>query len=343
MTPGRTDRTFTVERIARLLLLVVGLLLLAYVVYRTGTGKVVDRVLGLGPWFVVVLGISATWFLLNTLGWRATFEGRPPAFGRLFRVHLISEAISNVTPLMALGGEPMKILFLKQQVCPKELTATVIADNIVHITSAVAFMLLGILYGASHFVIDPVLLGVLWAGIAATGLVVVVIIAGARFGFIAAVARGFARVARLVPARSASLIEGASSVERIVSRFLFARPGSFAIGFSYHLIGRLMGALEAWLILLVSGVPVTFGAAVFIIAVIHVLVNLVFSFVPSQFGIQESAAYLLFGAVGLDPSAAVAMMLVRRIRGFFWIGVGLLLLGVWRRSTRSPEGLAVDS
>ena len=140
------------------------------------------------------------------------------------------------------------------------------------------------------------------------------------------------------------LVPRATAVDQGIGAFLTQRRGDFAGCFAAHLGGRLMGAVEAWVVLQALGTPVSLGTALFLIAVMHVLVNLIFGVIPNQLGVQEGAAWLLFASIGLDPSAAVALALVRRIRGFFWIGVGLLLLAISRTGAGSGrparEGLA---
>ena len=102
-----------------------------------------------------------------------------------------------------------------------------------------------------------------------------------------------------------------------------------------HLAGRLLGAVEAWLILDALGFPLSPAGALVLIGGMHVAGNLAFAFVPAQLGVQEGLAWLLLGALGLDPASAVALSLARRVRGLAWTSVGLLLLG------RGPA--AVDS
>lgn len=326
--------------IARAVLTALGVLLLAYVVYSTGPGRLWEQISSLGPWLPVILVISSTWFVLNTLGWRAAFEpvpGREPVpLLSLLRVHLVSEAISNVTPLLSLGGEPLKVVLLRRWRSAEELTASVINDNVVHLTSAAAFMLLGVVLGQDSLAVDRATLRLLWLFVAAIGLGTLLLLTGARF---ALVSKLTALGAALRPSstRMASLVQRAAMVDVLVARFVTKRAPSFALSFAFHVGGRLMGAVEAWVILRAAGVSASFGAAVFVIAVVHVMVNLVFSFVSGQWGVQETAASLLFGAMGLDPSLGVAVMLTRRIRGLFWIAVGLVLLGRDRSLERTTR------
>ncbi len=322
--------------VVRLLLVASGLLLLAFVVYRTGPRQIARHIALLGSSFPWIVAISSTWFLLNTAGWMVAFEPvngkRPIGFWRLLPVHLTCEAISNITPFFSVGGEPVKVMLLRRWTTTENLTASVLNDNVVHLVSAVLFMLMGVAYGHLYLSLDPGLLVGLWVGVGATAVVALLLVVGSRHSLLARAARMATRV-RPASQRFARLVEPAERVDEQLSRFVSKRPLSFALCVAAHLAGRLMGAVEAWFILHALGVSVSLGAAVFLIAVVQAMVNLAFSFVTGQYGVQETAATLLFAAVGLDPSIAVAMVLVRRIRGFFWIGVGLLLPG--RRGSRA--------
>lgn len=333
--PGRGRRI--AARAAKLVGLAAGLALLALMIDKAGPLRLLAHLRSLGWWSLAVLAVSSTWFMLNSWGWRFTFPPRRPGFGRLLRVHLISEAVSNITPFLALGGEPLKIVLLGREVGTGAALASVVNDNVVHVITAVLFMLAGLGFGLLSFRLEPALLGGLGGALVLFTLATLLLVQRGRQGLLAPLARLALRLRLPLPRSSkAVLLERAAAVDAQIGEFLARRQRDFLGCLTGHLAGRLMGAVEAWVILWALGTPVSLGTAIFLIAVMHVLVNLVFSIIPSQLGVQEGAAYLLFAAIGLDPSAAVALALIRRIRGFFWIGVGLVLLGISRAAKPHP-------
>jgi hypothetical protein len=206
-------------------------------------------------------------------------------------------------------------------------------------------MVVGLLLGRWAFALDDTLVAVLLAGICAVAAAAGLLFRATAGGLLAPVLRFAVRAAARLTAsapseRAPSEVEPAQRIDRSVRFFL--NPGGWRVWASLvgHLSGRFLGAVEAWIIMTALGMPVSFAGAVFVIAVAHVFVNLVFAFVPSQLGVQEATAYALFDAVGLDPSSAVALMLARRVRGFFWNGVGLALLarGPGRPDARIAPG-----
>jgi len=317
--------------------LAVGVALLVSMIRTAGPDRILSSLKDLGWWSLAIAGVSATWFLMNTWGWQRAFEGLRPSYPRLLQAHMIAETVSNITPFLALGGEPLKVLLLHRQAGASRVVAAVLNDNVVHVVSAVLFMLLGLLCGGLLFDMDASLLGVLLGAITVFGVLTFLLLRGMQAGLLARVASWILRLPVPVPGGREAWVERAAGVDRQVGGFLRERRMDFMLCLAAHLAGRLMGAVEAWVILAALGHPVSFGTAVFIIAVIHVLVNLLFSVIPSQLGIQEAAAYLLFELIGLDPSVAVVLALVRRIRGFLWIGVGLVMLAIVRpRRGREP-------
>jgi uncharacterized membrane protein YbhN (UPF0104 family) len=319
------------SRRVRLGALLLGLTLLGLLVERAGPAVLLHQVRAMGPTWLALVPISLSWFLLNTWAWARTLEDDPPPFLTLLRIHLAAEAVSNVTPLLALGGEPLKVALLARHVPAAKATASVIADGLVHLASAAVFVAAGLGLGLLAFPVPRGLAVPLLAAAGALAVATFVLLRSLSRGAAVPLLRRLLRVRGVRLGAAAPLAAGAEEVDRHLGTFL--RPGrrAFAACLAGHLGGRFMGAVEAWVILAALGAPVPLAGAVFLIAVVHVLVNLCFSVVPSQFGVQEAVAYALFGAMGLDPAAAVSLSLVRRVRGLIWTGTGLLLLSPWRR------------
>ncbi len=308
--------------------LALGLGLLALMVVRVGPLRLFAELARGGPALLLLIPISMAWFGLNTWGWRLAVD-TPVPFIPLLRAYLSAEAVNNLSPFMALGGEPLKLTLLRRRVATDNALASIIGDNVVHALSAPFFMAAGLALGVQAFRIDNALLAAL---LAATVLIALMAgglwMAGGR-GVAGAIARGITRRLGRADHRWA---EGADRVDQRLRGFLTGRTRRFWGALGLHFSGRVLGAVEAWLIMAALGVPFSFPAAMFVIAVAHAGVNLVFSFIPSQIGVQETAACLIFSAIGLDPASALALMLIRRARGFLWIGVGLALLTPTGRS-----------
>lgn len=302
--------------------LAAGLGLLIVMVVHVGPLRLWGEMVRGGPALAWVLPVSLAWFVCNTWGWRLAMEAPAPALP-LFRVHVAAEAVNNLTPFMALGGEPLKFTLLRRWIKTDAVIASVIGDNVVHVLSAPVFMGAGLFLGASVLDLQHALFTRIMAATGLIGLVALTLWLALRCGLVGALARG---VGRRLEMRCPGWVEVAGRVDRGTRRFLEGRSRRFWASFGLHLAGRLLGAVEAWLIMAVIGVPLSLAAAIFLISIAHVGVNLAFSFIPSQLGVQEAAACIVFSAIGLDPASALTLMLLRRARSLIWIGIGLVLL-----------------
>ena len=93
----------------------------------------------------------------------------------------------------------------------------------------------------------------------------------------------------------------------------------------FHLGGWLLGAGEAYLILLFLRIPADLVTAT-VIEALGAGVRFATFLVPASLGTFESANAAAFEAMGLGAGAGLAFSFVRRARQIGWIGVGLLVL-----------------
>jgi hypothetical protein len=112
------------------------------------------------------------------------------------------------------------------------------------------------------------------------------------------------------------------------------RDGNLTISVLYFLGGWLWASVEVFIILRLLGAPVS-AATAYSIAVLMILVEGVFFFVPARAGILEGGLYAIFSVLGLDPVKGFALALVRRLRDLAWACLGLIVLGL---ADRLPGG-----
>ena len=93
----------------------------------------------------------------------------------------------------------------------------------------------------------------------------------------------------------------------------------------FHLAGWLLGAVEAYLILIFLGIPADLVTAT-VIEALGAGVRFATFLVPASLGAFESANAAAFEAIGLGAGAGLAFSFVRRARQLAWIGIGLLVL-----------------
>ena len=100
--------------VVRNLLVVVGLTTFAGLSWQIGLERIIAHLQPLGWRFVLVFLPYLLVFVCDTVGWRYAFERRPPVhFIRLLAIHVIGKAANIITPLVPVGGEPIKAYLLQ--------------------------------------------------------------------------------------------------------------------------------------------------------------------------------------------------------------------------------------
>jgi putative membrane protein len=96
-------------------------------------------------------------------------------------------------------------------------------------------------------------------------------------------------------------------------REAYARRGAFARCALVHLAAWIVGVLEVWVGLRMLGAALSFPDAVALESLVFAVRAVAF-LVPAGLGVQEGAYLLLGGLLGLPPSAALALSLLKRAR-----------------------------
>src|SRR5262249_37760343 len=124
-------------------------------------------------------------------------------------------------------------------------------------------------------------------------------------------------------------IDRLRELEDYVFDFYAKRPGDFFILVLCHAAFHLAGALEIFLTLRLMGLNVNFGAA-FTFEAVNRAINMAFIFVPALVGVDEAGTGALVKTAGFDFDYGVTLALIRKVRMFFWIGIGLVFLSAAR-------------
>lgn len=302
--------------------------LFGWMVWKSGPSQLwetlcsVPEAIGLS---IIIWGIG---YLLNAASFREVLKGqlhsdvgvqlenqnRVPAYLEVLRVTISGYAINYITPFGLLGGEPYRVLVLKQQLGPEKATQGVVLYSMMHIASHFCFWLLAAFVAiSSASALHPKegdsqeLWGVIVLMVACMLLLLL---------FWRLYRRGIAlRIMRRWvdwPLLNPSLLP----------------PTHFVRALGLELFSRLVNVIEYWVIMQALGYT-EFGytEAFLVVAFSSLLANLLF-FSPLQMGSREGGIYLAlrYLLVGVNLPVAVTLSFATRIREFVWIAVGLLLV-----------------
>ena len=313
-------------RSVKAILLVLGITLLGTLVYRVGTEPILETLRRLAWWqFALVCLPYVVIMAADTLGWRFAFARDRAPFWRLFGARMAGEALNVVTAVGAVGGEAAKAWLVRRDVTYEEsVPSIVIAKTTITMAQGV-FLLAGLgLAWRTLPVGADVLRVMMWL------LVVEVVAVGGFAGVQVSglVGRG-GRVLKMF-----GVIKDAAHAEtldRTLRDYYRKEWRRFGLSLGFHLVGWLLGALEAFIILWALGLSVPLATAT-IIEAFGSGVRFATFLVPASLGPSEAANAAAFAALGLGAGAGLAFSFVRRARQAVWIVLGLAVLAVMRWS-----------
>jgi len=309
----------------RVILFVVSILLLASLFYTIDYNEFfrVASKLSL-HWIAYLLLLQAAILFLTALKWYVIIKRYAVSFWHVFNASLISQLVSNVTPMNLAGGEIIRAYAISKidRIKMEAALATVIVDLFVTILPLLFLDLVSIIL-IFKYNFD---LRIAWI----LGIVGVVILAlmAASMGIV--MRRGpslmlfnrlldlFGRVGFL--RRHVKKIE--SRVDELFSSFHHSIRTTMT-DLPTLTSGTLISAsiwvssiLRLYLIFMALGVPVKFDEVVIVYTVL-IMVS-IFSLLPGALGIWEWVGSGMFALFGIPLEAAAAAVIIDRIL-FYWI------------------------
>ena len=303
---------------------VIGIVLFGFTLYYIDLDETIASARRLGLALPVILLPGTCWHLLRTWGWATAFpEESRPAFTRLFRVRLASDAIGFFT-VRGIAGEPLKVLLLYDRVAP-EITAAAVA------LERLAFAVIGIVLAAliSLAAVTRLAMPAAWDTVFTMliiGAVLVLWLAGLvirrRPGdylgrLVAAIARATGR--QLEQSRSIRFI---LAVEDALLQLIRGDRRRLVTLTVLAVVCYLLMTIEVWLVLWAVGAPSSI-IEVLTIETFARLASVAAAAIPGNIGALEASNAAVVAALGLSGGGALA--LARRIKALLWAGAGLAL------------------
>jgi uncharacterized membrane protein YbhN (UPF0104 family) len=315
------------------LFMAIGIISLGYMIYGTGLIVIWENVQRTGIWFVPVIGSWLLIYILNAFAFRAIIRepGLPESnlsFWAVLRLTISGYAINYITPFVALGGEPYRILELKPALGIQKATSSVLLYSLMHMFSHVLFWLASILLIVAVVPLSNVMLagcGILLI----TGLVL-------GYWFINVYKKGFTvstfRLLEKVPfiktrAREFALknAENLYEVDEQIRVLYAERRNVFYASLFYEFLARTIGCLEIYFTAHAIGMEMSLSQSLIVSSGSSLFANLIFFF-PMQLGTREGGLALALKSVGLPAAQGIFIGIVLRIREIVWIIIGLALV-----------------
>jgi putative membrane protein len=322
-----------IVRLLRPLLFVVGLAVVAWLVWDLGPGTVWEAIHTLSWRLALVMlfpyGVA---IVADTLGWLVLLPRCPVSWGTLAAARLAGEAVNLLTPTASVGGEPLKAYLVRDRLPLEEGLASVVVDKTTMVMGQAAFLAAGL--GLALLVLHPSR-----AMTIAMAALLAVEIVGVG-GFAIAQIRGGLAVAgrilhRLGVGRAGSHQELLREVDGRLPRLYRERRARVVVSALLHMLGWAVGGLEIYVVLTLADIPVTLTTAL-VVEAVGCAVRFVTFMVPGSLGALEGGNVAVFAAFGLPGAAGLSFSLVRRLREATWALIGLGALAAFKSRPADP-------
>jgi len=303
--------------------------------FRAGCITIFKNIRQTGWWFIPVIGIWGVTYAMNTLSYMlivrdGTPECKNAKFPTLYKVTLTTFAMNSVTPAGLVGGEPYKIMELKQYWGVNKATSSVILFAMMHFLSHFFFWIFCILAAIATF-IENNWMGELVISLMVCFFFIFLFFKGHRKGITMHTLNWIAKIPFLKKKINAFITKEHDNLKIIDTQIASLHGenkmkfyGSLAIEF----LARIVSCAEIYFIALALGHPISYMNCILIIGFTTLFSNMLF-FSPLQLGIKEGGFKIIFRILKIQPiEFGFIISIITRIRELFWLLVGMLLIKV---------------
>lgn len=295
-----------------------GFVLFTYAVRRAGVSEILDGIRRVGWGLLPILLIAGLRYVLRAEAWRlCTPASTRLPLRRALTVFLAGDAIGNVTPLGLIASEPTKVFLIRHHLATRESVTSLALDTLVYSASVVVMIALGVVV-----MLAKVSMPFAWreSSVAALVALALVSLAGVRVirNGLGWSARTDSPIRQRVALLRVSMLEFSAGHPMRLWRALVVDMAfhGLAVFEVYLTLQWLLGSLA----------PTLTEALLF--EVLNRVVTVAFKFVPFRVGVDEAASGAFAPLLAVNPTAGVALAVIRKVRNLFWTGIGLALIGV---------------
>ncbi|MFQ6118006.1 MAG: lysylphosphatidylglycerol synthase transmembrane domain-containing protein [Candidatus Bipolaricaulia bacterium] len=323
--------------VAVALSIVVGLGILAAILYYVGWQEIVLEILALGwPGFAVLAGDFLLTFFFWALTWRIILRsyGINSPWWALLRALFSGFAVSYLTPSMYFGGEPIRVYILSKEIgiSQPRLYATVLVTKLLEALSLVLFVLLGVFYALFAEQLPPIQRESLFYGTIFLGFWVLLGVLNFTLNLYLGT-RLIRGLGRLLPWKRA--LEKVKEVEgEIHQAFHGPKLLSTALALFTSFIANLLIYLRPQIFFYFSEERIFSFSDLSLLYALSVVLASLFWITPGGIGIAEGGRIGIFALVGIGEAGAVAFSFKAVELIFVLLGISLLMqfgLLRWRR------------
>lgn len=313
---------------SKIILLLIGISVFTYLVMDFGIDNILTNLRKTGWYFIPVIGVWGFVYLFNTFAWRSIIHNSSKiSFGKLLSITISGFALNYITPSVAVGGEPYRIAELQKPLGMSKAVSSTFLYTMIHFLSSFVFWILIILLALISLSLTSSLRILLIVALLAFLIIVYFFINRHKNGIL----ESSLNIAIKIPFIKKIAIKYSDKTEKIkqidhqIKELYLNRKYDFFSALLLEVVARIIASLENLFILKAIGIEITFSEALYINAVSSFVINLFF-FMPLELGSREGGLVLVLKAIKISSPLGIYIGLVNRVREFFWIFVGLVLI-----------------
>lgn len=315
-----------------------GIITLGFMIYKLGYRDILDNIEKTGGWFLPIIGSWLVIYLFNALAFRqiiqeqAIPESNLP-FLTVLRLTITGYAINYITPFVALGGEPYRIMELKRFVGIHKATSSVLLYGMMHVFSHIVFWVLSIILILVVLPLDRTMMIGMAIGFIIGILIIMWFLSIYKKGFTVNTFLLLQKVPFVKKFAAKFLAEKSESLHEIDDqiRILYAeRKSRFLTAMIYEILARVVTCAEIYFTAVAIDLNMSISEALIISSASSLFANLIFFF-PMQLGVREGGLALALRSVGLPAEAGLFIGIIMRIREIVWIMIGFILMRVSKK------------
>ncbi|MCH7972298.1 MAG: flippase-like domain-containing protein [Bacteroidetes bacterium] len=308
---------------------IIGLAVFSYLINNFGFDNIITNVKKTGWWFVPVVGIWGVVYYLNAWAWYLVIDAKQKKipFIEVLKITISGFAINYVTPFVNLGGEPYRILMLKEPIGTHSAISSVILYTMLHFLSHFFFWVTAILCALILLPLSTELKIILVAALLILSVFIWFVFRRHKRGVFESLLNFITKVPLLkrlkkkLEPKENSLMK----IDKEIKHLFNNRKNAFFSALVLDYLSRMVGALEFLFILKAIGMDISFLEAFYISAGSSLIIN-IFFFMPFELGTREGSLYLVLDSIKLTAGIGIYVGIINRVREFFWILIGLLLI-----------------
>lgn len=326
------------------LLFILGIAIFLYMIYAIGIDTIWGNIRETGWWFLPIIGVWLIVYIINASAWYSivcdnnTLRYNRPSFLKILKITISGYAINYITPMIALGGEPYRIVEMQKELGTRKATSSVLSYSMMHMLSHVVFWMCSIVL--ILLVLRPV--WGLTVGCIVTfcifSFILYFIFKGYRKGLVAKTFRILEKIPFIrKPVRkfSEKNLQSFQEIDQNIVDLYKNRKLTFFLALGLEVLARTISCFEIFFIGKAIGIDISLLDSIIIYAGSSLFANILF-FSPMQLGTREGGLMLALKTMGLAASNGVYIGLVMRIRELFWIAIGMILIKINKRKKMEP-------